>query len=480
LHYFKNFKKIIIFLFIILIFIPLSLNAESEPYPVSSNMHSVDNPIELVDLLQVHSADPRLITFTLFLSNLEQITSATLFYTLPNPAENQVDSMSDQDGIIQPTSQLSWGDFDSDYAYVVNVDTNKGTADSTFIPVGSLITYYWEFVDSNNFTYQTPSYEFVFLDGQYRWEVINNPSNVQLYYYGNRNTLVNKSYIEATKVIDDIASLIDFNLGFPIRIIYYRSNADAKFAVPPASSNYSNNTVTEGVRYKTDVVHTYTQRHQVLRHEVAHVITKIAGEGIFTSLPFWVDEGLAVYMSGDNAMYDRIESDIIQNERAFRVSSIQGKPGTPEMVDLFYAQSYSLTKYLIDENGIDKYRDFFSKLKADLGIEEALFSVYGLNQDTLYLDWREFHNMLPIQLDKLSTTTNKLELPDIVPLATPKRLKAQPATKINQNVSTQQNNTLDQRKSSVFSIMRDNILFILAGFIMSFTMYKLIRYLWKD
>ena len=122
MHYFKNFKKIIIFLFIILIFIPLSLNAESEPYPVSSNMHSVDNPIELVDLLQVHSADPRLITFTLFLSNLEQITSATLFYTLPNPAENQVDSMSDQDGIIQPTSQLSWGDFDSDWEAQIKID----------------------------------------------------------------------------------------------------------------------------------------------------------------------------------------------------------------------------------------------------------------------------------------------------------------------------------------------------------------------
>ncbi len=477
MHYFK---KIIIFLFIILILTPLNLNAESELYPASSNMHSIEKPIELVDLLQVHSADPRLITFTLSSSNLEQITSAKLFYTLPNPAENQVDTISDKDGMIQSTSRLSWGKFASDRAYVVNVDANKGTSDSVFIPVGSLITYYWEFVDSNNFTHQTPSYEFVFLDGQYRWEVIKNSSNVKLYYYGNRNTLVNKSYIEATKVVKDIASLIDFNLSFPIRIIYYRSNADAKFAVPPASANYSKNTVTEGVKYKTDVVHQYDQKYVTVRHEITHVITKIAGEGIFSNLPFWVDEGLAVYMSGYNAKYDRIESDIIQNERAVRVSSIQGKPGTPEMVDLFYAQSYSLTKYLIDENGIDKYRDFFSKLKADLGIEKALLSVYGLNQDTLYLEWREFHNMLPIQLDKLSTIINKSELPNIAPLATPTILKAQPATKINQNVSTQQDNSLDQKKSSIFLVMRDNILFILAGFIMSIAMYKLIRYLWKD
>lgn len=473
-------KKIIIILFVILNLIPLHLNAESNSDYDSNIMHSIKNPIELVDSLQVHSTDPRLITFTLSSSKSDQITSARLFYVLPNPAPNEVDIIFDENGSIQSTSQLSWGDFTSEKAFIVNIDSNKGTSDNVFIPVGSLITYYWEFVDSNSVTYQTPSYEFVFLDGQYRWNVIEDSKNIKLYHYGNRDRLVNKSYSEAIKVVDDTASFIDFNLNFPIRIIYYRNNVDAKLAVPPASSNYSKKTVTQGVKYKTDVIHQYDENYVTIRHEVTHILTKIAGAGIFSNLPFWVDEGLAVYMSGSNEKYNQIESYIIRNEKALRLSSIQGKPGTPEMVDLFYAQSYSLTKYLIDEKGIEKYKDFFSKLKADLGIEKALLLVYGLNQDTLYLEWREFHNMLPVELDKLSTNTNQSAIPTIVPLTTPKILKAQPSTKINQNISTQQENALDQKKSSVFSVIQDNILFILVGLMISVIMYKLIGYLWKD
>jgi hypothetical protein len=235
-----------------------------------------------------------------------------------------------------------------------------------------------------------------------------------------------------------------------------------------------------GVRYKTDVVHQYDQNYATIRHEITHVITKIAGEGIFSNLPFWVDEGLAVYMSGSTSRYDGVESNIIQNNIAIRLSSIQGKPGTPEMVDLYYAQSYSLTKYLINEKGADKYRFFFSKLKADLGIEKALLAAYELNQDTLYLEWREFHKMIPVQLDKLSITANESKLPSIVPLTTPKTLQAQPVKRTNQVTSIQQGNDLNQKESSAFSDMQDNILFILGGFIIILVMYRLAQYLWKD
>ena len=235
--------------------------------------------------------------------------------------------------------------------------------------------------------------------------------------------------------------------------------------------------MTEGVKYRSDVVHRYAGNESIIKHEITHIMTQIAGEGSFTKLPFWVDEGLAVYLM-DSPNYDFIISDMIQRDTVFRLSSIQGKPGTPEKVNAFYAQSYSVTKYLIEEFGEDKYKSFFQKLKADNGLEDALFQTYNYNQDSLYLAWREFHKMPKVILEKLDVGNNLTTSPVIKPLTTPRSLQAGDNTS-SKNKSSNEKIDPDVNSSPFYQNTKSLVL-LLFGVTFIFAMLKIIKKLWQE
>tara|TARA_Y100001970_G_C14254367_1_gene874137 strand:- start:5723 stop:7123 length:1401 start_codon:yes stop_codon:yes gene_type:complete len=455
-----------------------SMHVYAEDANDISIMHQIADPIDDITFFGVNSDDPRMISFVALQNDKNRFTSARLFYALPNPAANQSDMVGDKNASIQTAKSIQWLDVSlkDGTAFVADLDTNKGTVSSFYYPVGSMIEYYWEFIDSNNNLVKSETYNFVFLDGQYKWNQYNEANGINLYYYGPMNSIISAAAIAAEDAKLDAMYLLDIEINFPIRIIFYKNPNDALLAVPPSSSTFRSEVITAGVKYRTDVIHRYAGDFTIIRHEIIHIMTKIAGEGLFQKLPFWVDEGLAVYLM-DDPSYDVIISDMIKRNAVFRLSSIQGKPGTSEKVNAFYAQSYSVTKYLIEEYGEEKYKNFFQRLKADTGLEEALLKTYDFDQDSLYLAWRDFHNMPIVTLEKLDRSSNAITTPVIKPLATPQSLQA---GDIAPSASQSFNDQGDDQDRSSFYENPKSIVALFFGITFMLIMLKVIKKLWQE
>jgi hypothetical protein len=130
-----------------------------------------------------------------------------------------------------------------------------------------------------------------------------------------------------------------------------------------------------------------------LRHELAHVVTAIAGEGPYTSLPAWLDEGTAVYQQHDPEGFGAAVESAISRGNVLSLRSITSYPGDPDKVNLFYGQSWSVVSYLVDTYGEAKFAELFAEIKSGKTTDNALEAVYGFDQGGLDNEWRESHGL---------------------------------------------------------------------------------------
>ena len=144
----------------------------------------------------------------------------------------------------------------------------------------------------------------------------------------------------------------------------------------------------------------------VVRHEAAHVVTHVAGDGTFTSLPSWIDEGVAVF--AQTALingYDRAIESGIATDKTLSLRDMGAAPNLAGQVNLFYGQSYSVVKFLVEQFGTERLAEAFRVHYAGSRIDDALLAVYGFDQNGLYNAWRQSHGLLPLTLVAPATAT---------------------------------------------------------------------------
>jgi len=108
--------------------------------------------------------------------------------------------------------------------------------------------------------------------------------------------------------------------------------------------------------------------------------------------PLWLMEGLAVSQEDGgikearNAIEDRVK-----NRAAFGLEKLFRLTYYPsESVHLFYAQSATVVGFMIDEYGLDAFKEFmfaFARTKDTAGVIE---SVYGISLDTFEEKWEKY------------------------------------------------------------------------------------------
>lgn len=117
-----------------------------------------------------------------------------------------------------------------------------------------------------------------------------------------------------------------------------------------------------------------------LPHELGHIVFR-EFVGYRTNIPLWFEEGVAMYVErakrfGAHDMVRQAMSDgsFISLEE---LTLLGLSPVTDETtINLFYAESASVVKYLIDEHGKTKFVRFCRKLKEGKPFNWALDSVY--------------------------------------------------------------------------------------------------------
>ncbi|MSQ42508.1 MAG: hypothetical protein EXR65_05680 [Dehalococcoidia bacterium] len=336
------------------------------------------------DAPTVVMADPASITFRVRVRTDADLASATLNYKVLSPDGNIGGSLRAE---VSPgrSADLS-----------AQLTTNGG---DRYIPVGSRITYAWEIVDRNGAAVTTPEQTGVFLDGRYQWRS-QTVGKVTTYGYGGDDIPANLALEATAAAIGDIEVLLGVQLSYPVRVVVWRSSADGKAAQQPRSATFDSQVVTGGSRVSADVLHIYDSLGafvDVTRHEAGHLVTKVAGDGPFTKIPAWLDEGTAVYAQrAPGAGYVNGLQQAIRTDQTLRLRNLGAATNQPERVDLFYGQSWATVKFMIDTYGQSKFAAVFREVKAGSPIDEALLQVIGVDQDGLYNAWRASVGLKPI------------------------------------------------------------------------------------
>ena len=313
---------------------------------------------------------PNSVSFTALVSEGEQAAEAVFFYTiLPEGA------------LTRQPAEIQRGDVTRVSAVVETLGAD------TYIPVGADLEWYWELTSSDGSVQATAPQLWRYEDPRYEWRELTR-GDVVVRYYDSEGVAAALAD-EGVDAVEEMAALLGIEVDFPLKVYVWRSEEEAQGVQRVRSEGFDEQVITGGVRVLADLVHIYEPDAWVIRHELTHVLTKIAGESAFGDLPSWLDEGVATISEGDwlrrrgGALQRAIDNDTVLPVRGMVSNS-----NIPGQVDIFYGQSAAIVTFLIDSYGADQFAALFAEMKSGSTIESALQTVYGFGRDGLDDAWR--------------------------------------------------------------------------------------------
>ena len=265
-----------------------------------------------------------------------------------------------------------------------------------YFPSGSTFRYYWWAEDMNGTTFQTDPVDYLYLDNRFEWQPIELGS-LTLYFHSGSQPYAEALAQVGNEGLQRTGALLGVTVPFPVRVFLYNDPDEMVPALSQRSEAYSERVVTGGVRVSSDLVFVakgFDNTPDTLRHELAHVVTKVAGVGAFGDLPTWLDEGTAVYAQSEPGEgYEDAVNDAIANDRALSLRAMGSQPNDPGLVNLAYGQAWSVVKYLVDTYGQPTFAQFFAEFKKGATPDDALTATYQLTTDGLDAGWRAAHGL---------------------------------------------------------------------------------------
>ena len=262
-----------------------------------------------------------------------------------------------------------------------------------YIAPGTIITYNFEIVDVEGNRLDTEESEYIYHDDRFEWEEISN-GIVTVSYHGPVSFRA-KDMLEATvQTLEFMGPLLGAGVDEPIRITMYNNWPEMRPALPPASEVSRRELITEGQAHSPEgvllVLGGAARASGIASHEVTHILVHRAGEGALGRVPSWLNEGLAEYgniQPGES--YDRALNHAIRTNNLLPITAMDGQPGTPEDVIIFYGQARSIVRFMVDEYGAEKMRELMATIKSGKNVRTAIPLVYGVTPLELENQWRD-------------------------------------------------------------------------------------------
>lgn len=265
------------------------------------------------------------------------------------------------------------------------------TRDSYMVP-GAEVVYYWEVEDASGEMVLTDEQTVQYEDTRFEWQSISEGNLTVYYYFGDAEAQRTVLRV-AQETIERFSELLNTTIDFPVKIWVYQTAADMAPAVASrrgAGPDDSVRTLGEVGAADTALVSRDTDFLNIVRHELAHVVTGAATEDHIAELPTWINEGLSTYAQRELLPSEAQALELaIRRNQVLPITSLGSSArGTASEVSIFYAQSGSLVAFLIDTYGDEAFGEFIDALKNDT-TSGALESVYGFDQLGLENEWRK-------------------------------------------------------------------------------------------
>jgi hypothetical protein len=254
---------------------------------------------------------------------------------------------------------------------------------------GANITYHWEITRDDGSQFKTDDKLFVYDDTRFSFKTLQD-GNVTLYYHAGSQSAAQQVLDAAVGSLQKVSALEQTQVTFPVKVFLYQTAEEMQPAIVSGSIGRGVVVLGEVVYSDTAMVSADADPLNVTRHVVAHIVTREATKGPY-GIDSWLNEGISVWAQDEvlqghaQALRDAIQSDSVLSLRELSSPSAGDAAQT---VNLFYGESGSIVKFLVDKYGADKFAELLSTFKDGSTPDNAYQKVYGF--DTLGLEnaWR--------------------------------------------------------------------------------------------
>ncbi|MFH1381873.1 MAG: peptidase MA family metallohydrolase [Chloroflexota bacterium] len=275
------------------------------------------------------------------------------------------------------TQQVSWA-----------WDMRKGGG----LPSGAMIDYWWTVTDAQGREVATTPLSISFGDERYAWQNLTD-GEVTLFWYEGKESFAGEIIAEGRQALERLAEDTGARLKKPVKIYIYGSARDLQGAMifPQewvGGATYTRNSVIIiGISPAN-----LSWGKRAVAHELTHLVVHQVTFNPYSTLPTWLDEGLAMYGEGplETSFINYLRQAINENKLISVRSLSSPFSALADESYLSYAQSYSLVEFLVQNYGQSKMLGLLETFREGNGYDDALNKVYGFNMDGLDDRWRKY------------------------------------------------------------------------------------------
>ncbi|MGQ9785219.1 MAG: peptidase MA family metallohydrolase [Anaerolineae bacterium] len=272
-----------------------------------------------------------------------------------------------------------------------------------YLPPGSEISYWWRVTNEAGDTLKTEPQIYLYMDDRHTWQTLSNERLTLCWYRGDQD-FGEALFRQANHTLDQIENEAGVRVKNPIKIFIYGSHRDLLEAVEVGTHEWTGGQAFTEHGVVVINVSPYDLDFGLIAvpHELTHIVIDQATDNPYGNIPRWLDEGLAVYMSGElDSPFRGYRSLVATYARQNRLMTLQtlssSFPADPEQANQAYAQSGLVVEFIIQNYGKEAMAKLLSIFAQGSLYDDALLEALGV--DTWGLDnaWRKNIGAPPLE-----------------------------------------------------------------------------------
>ena len=270
----------------------------------------------------------------------------------------------------------------------------KTNTSSKYVPPGTIIEYAFSILDESGNTFNSENNYLVYSDTRFEWQEVELDS-ISVAYHGPVKSRAEDLLNAMNQTLYAMEPVFGDVQGDPIRVTMYNNVAEMMGALPPSSSTLRSELITEGQAYPDIgtvlVLGGGSLSRGTASHEVTHILVHRAGDSVFSSVPSWLNEGLAEFGNvSPSFSYDVALDFAVHADRLMPITSMRNRPGNPEDVIIFYGSASSIVEFMIYKFGAIKMLSLLTEHKSGKNMDDSIELVYGISKLELENEWRDY------------------------------------------------------------------------------------------
>ena len=257
-----------------------------------------------------------------------------------------------------------------------------------FLPQGVDIEYYYALTASDGSETETERFALQYLDPRYRWRSADF-DDFTILWHDRRDEDVFRVASDASSRLARAKELFGLDGEYRFKAVIVNGRAEANRSFPAVSAASRDAFLYGGFAFGDYGALVLAGLYaDGLTHELVHLMLDEAVDSPRARVPAWLNEGLAMSFERGSPVGSVDLRRALRRGSLIPLSRMNAVPGRPNDVRLFYAQSASAVRYMLNAYGGDRMRALLARINAGDSIRDAVQSAYGMSLNALESRWR--------------------------------------------------------------------------------------------